>query len=235
MTLVSTDRSCKSACAQRTDALCRSKGSERHVRPAPSLSPPSSLFSSGRFFIFPHLPYYFSTRSRRRLGARPLVCLASSAGASPPPSGKTVVRVVRDLPRKRARSPPSEARFNPSVSPARPRPSDRRPRANRDSVRSIASCAKAAPIIRSESAGSTGRTILWRFRTRDRGDSYLRLINYCPYPDPGSSPTYLRSSGSSPASRVRSGPSSPPPSPRVRARARARLSSPRVPLHGLNP
>lgn len=41
-----------------------------------------------------------------------------------------------------------------------------------------------------------GRTILWRFRTRDRGDSYLRLINYCPYPIPAlSSPTYLRSSG----------------------------------------
>jgi len=59
-------------------------------------------------------------------------------------------------------------------------------------ARSIAPCAKAAPTIRSESAGSTRRTILWRFR----GDSYLRLINYCPYPDPGSSPTYLRSSGS---------------------------------------
>jgi len=29
--------------------------------------------------------------------------------------------------------------------------------------------------------GLNWRTILCRFRTRDRGDSYLRLINYCPY------------------------------------------------------
>lgn len=36
---------------------------------------------------------------------------------------------------------------------------------------------------------STGRTILCRVHTRDRGDSYLRLINYCPYSlEPGPPP-----------------------------------------------
>jgi len=101
-------------------------------------SPGLSLLS-GRFFIFPHLPYYFSTRSRRRLGARPLVCQASSAGASspqptpppphspPPPPAKQLSASAVASPES-ARVPLSEARFDPTVSPARSRPSDRRPR-----------------------------------------------------------------------------------------------------------
>lgn len=48
-----------------------------------------------------------------------------------------------------------------------------------------------------------GRTILCRFRTRDRGDSYLRLINYCPY---SALPLSLAIEGAPLASRTYVGP-----------------------------
>lgn len=53
------------------------------------------------------------------------------------------------------------------------------------------------------SSGPRGRTILCRFRTRDRGDSYLRLINYCPY---SALPLSLAIEGAPLASRTYVGP-----------------------------
>lgn len=60
-----------------------------------------------------------------------------------------------------------------------------------------------APFDR-PSSWSEGWTILCRFRTRDRGDSYLRLINYCPYP--AAWPLSLAIEGAPHASRTYVGP-----------------------------
>lgn len=73
----------RSAVHSRVDGLasCAVKGPGTRASPIRSLS---SNSLNGRSFISPLLPLLLSTRSRRRLGARPLVCLVFSAGASPP-------------------------------------------------------------------------------------------------------------------------------------------------------
>jgi len=71
------------ASTRRTDAPRSVKESPRAQRVRVPTFIQSQLFER-TILYFPLVSHYFSTRSRRRLGARPLVCLAFSAGALPP-------------------------------------------------------------------------------------------------------------------------------------------------------
>lgn len=128
------------------------------------------------YFIYSLLSHYFSTRSGRRLGARPLVCLVFLAGASSP--AKQLSPDFLDKGRRVASFIDSATSINvtsalycTNIGPCK----INSPRTRKKQSRSLDRENREDREVLKE------RTIFCRFRTRDRGDSYLRLINYCLY------------------------------------------------------